>query len=189
MRKRTKLIIAVSGLCLVWLVAGWLLPLIGFVWLAGRVGGKHDEAVQYTIRPVECAPEELIPDLEKMFDIDFPKDIREVKTAKTIPMDGVIWFIVRFTAEPHVVDAFVKSFRRGVGLVNYDPEWDMRNTISSFTPAWFTKSIRQGKMGDIPGHGQKEICIDTTNEKEFVVYFHGFDGKELMDRKRQPRPP
>jgi len=180
MRKRNKIIIVVSGLCLIYIVA----VLIGLVWL-GRVVGKHYQAVAYTKRPVECAPEDLILDLEKMFDIDFSKGIREIKTAKTIPMGGTIVFIVKFVADPDIVDTFVKSIPRGVGLVNYDPEWDMRDKISSFTPSWFTKSIRSGKMGGIPGHGDKEICIDTTNEKEFVVYLQGFYNERLLERKRQ----
>lgn len=123
MSKRIKIIILASGLCLIYIVIAYLLPLLGLVWL-GRAVGKHYEARAYAQRPVECAPEDLIPDLEKMFDINFPKVIKEIKTAKKLGSwdSNTIHFIVKFCAEPDIVDKFLKSFPKGVGLVSYDPE-------------------------------------------------------------------
>jgi len=168
MRKRNKIIIAISGLCLIYISVGYLLPIIGIVWL--------HERYEYSLRPIECSPEDLIPDLEKTFDINFPKGIKEIKTAKTLGSwdSNTIDFIVKFCAEPDIVDTFIKSFPQGVVLEDYDPEWDMRSVGITSAPAWFTMPIQKGRMGDIPGYGDKEIYIDTTNEKEFVVYFYGF---------------
>jgi hypothetical protein len=141
----------------------------------GRVVGKHYEAVAYMSRPVECTPEDLMPSLENIFNIDFPKDIKEVKTAKTIPLDGATFFIVKFIAEPEIVDTFVKSFSIGIGWGSYDPEWDMRSVDISNAPDWFTETITQGKMGDYWLAGPKmSIYIDTSVETNFVVYLHGF---------------
>ncbi len=174
MWKWNKIIITISGLCLIYIIVVYLLPSIGYY-----------KARAYNSRPVECSPQNLIPDLEEMYDIDFPKDIREIKTAKSIPIKDHITFIVKFIAEPDIVDIFIKSFLKGIVLVKYDPEWDVRSASVLPLPAWFTKPIQQGKMGEVPGHGDNEIYIDTINEKEFVVYFFGYYDKVLLERKRQ----
>ena len=169
MRKRNKIIIAISGLCLIYISVGYLLPIAGIVWLHER-----DE---YSLRPIECSPNDLIPDLEKTFDINFPKVIKEIKTAKTLGSwdSNTIHFIVKFCAEPDIVDTFVKSFPRGIGWGSYDPEWDMRSVDISHAPDWFTETITQGKMGDYWLAGPKmSIYIDTSVETNFVVYLHGF---------------
>jgi len=164
MPKWNKIIIVASGFCLIYIVAAYLLPLIGYY-----------KARAYNSRPVECTPQDLIPDLEEMFNIDFPKDIKEVKTAKTMPLDGAIFFIVKFITEPEIVDTFVQSFSRGIGWGSYDPEWDMRSVDISHAPDWFTETITQGKMGDYRLAGPKmSIYIDTSVETNFVVYLHGF---------------
>ena len=65
---------------------------------------------QYQSRFVEYQPKQVLPVLERVFNFNFPADIKEVKTAKTISRDGFIHFIAIFAAEPNVVDDFLESF-------------------------------------------------------------------------------
>ncbi|MHC4362742.1 MAG: hypothetical protein ACYSTZ_07940, partial [Planctomycetota bacterium] len=44
----------------------------------------------YQHRYVECDPEVLLSDLEKVFAFEFPSDVREVKAAKTSTTDRIM---------------------------------------------------------------------------------------------------
>jgi hypothetical protein len=125
-----------------------------------------------------CDPKELIMDIEDNFGHKFPNGIMEIKAAKTLQREGTISFLIRFTAEPNVVDAFFNSFPGEVVFNEYTSSDDMRTNFSS-VPAWFKKPIRKGKMGYKlstinPNIGNSFIYIDTANEKRYVVYWIGY---------------
>lgn len=166
MRKRAKPIIIITVAVIVTPLACWgLLNLMIWLYHLGPVKGKY----------YLCAPEELIVKLEDIFGHKFPDGITEIKAAKTPWSEGSVSFIIRFTAEPNVVDAFVNSFPEDFIFREYAPSEDMRSSISSL--AWFNKPIRKGKMS-FPSRirlarGRSYIYIDMTNEKRYVVYMCG----------------
>lgn len=140
--------------------------------------------VAYFGRYIERNPEHVVSHLEETFVIDFPEQIREVKAAKSrASWDGVVGFIVKFTAEPNVVEEFLQSFPKKVEFKPYDFELDTRG--SDITPCWFTLQIRQGKQSvgslgvDSAGASMRRLNIDTTDEKNFVVYIKGGYDSEL----------
>ena len=125
-----------------------------------------------------CAPKELISDIEGNFGYKFPDGMTKIKAAKTLQSEGTVSFIIRFTAEPNVVDAFFNSFPGKVVFSEYTPSDDMRSNLSS-TLAWFKKPIRKGKIGFKlstinPAIGNSIIYIDMKNEKSYVVYWDGY---------------
>jgi hypothetical protein len=132
------------------------------IWLyhLGPVKGKY----------YSCSPEELIVKLEGKLDLKFPDGITEIKTAKTHVSEGSVSFLIRFTAEPNVVDAFFNSFPEEVIFQEYTPSDDVRANLS-----WFNKPIQKGKIcSQRPGRGWSIIYIDMTNEKWYVVYMRGY---------------
>lgn len=51
----------------------------------------------------------------------------------------------------------------------------MRSVSISHGPAWFTKPIAEGKMGNYWLAGPKmDLNIDTSDKTNYVVYLHGF---------------
>ena len=142
-------------------------------WLNYRFGAYlvRDKFMYYW-----CDPKELIVHMEGIFGHKFPDGITEIKAAKTLRSEGSVSFIIRFTAEPNVVDAFVNSFPGEVKIEEYAPSDDVRIKLWS-APAWFKKPIRKGKIGfpsmNRPARGRSIIYIDMTNEKWYVVYMSG----------------
>ena len=122
-----------------------------------------------------CDPNELIADMEDAFDLKFPDGITEIKAAKPLWSEGNDSFVIRFTAEPNVVDEFVSSFPRRIVFNEYVPSDHGRSNFSS-APAWYRKPIRKGKIGGSPSRrasGLFVISIDMTNEKKYIVYMDG----------------
>lgn len=145
----------------------------------------------YHYRYVECGPQEMLVDLGRVFHVDFPQDIKHVKAAKSVPDEhGDVLFIVKFIAEPNAVDRFLKSFPEKplkIELEPYEPEFDRRRSPGYWPPPkWFTKPIRQGKKGAyILADGKKDIYIDTTDEKGFVVYITGWYHPEASEGRNR----
>lgn len=169
MRFLVILLLAVVG-------AGSLL--IGAVYLGFQIGF-------YQHRYVECDPEVLLSDLEKVFAFEFPSDVREVKAAKTSTTDRIIaLFMVKFAAQPAAIDEFLASFPKEpleVMLEPYDIESDGRSRHTFPTPRWFLKPIQQGKRGFCHrGFGRIVIYIDTTDKKCSVVYMDGQVSSDMM---------
>ncbi len=154
-----------------------MMSIAAFIWLGVAVGRGY-EARDYQTRHVECDPGELLPVLEKLFDVNFPQGLRDVKAAKSLePFDGVIFFIVKFTADPDTVNGFFKTFPKKIRFTPYDAEYDGRIRSGTWPPpAWFTKPIQKGmKARHYIGHlhGSTVIYIDSTDEQNYVVYLHG----------------
>jgi len=84
-------------------------------------------------------------------------------------------FIVKFTAEPAIVDKFMRSFP-SFRIGPYELEYDGRKCFGApqYIPECFTEPIQQGKMRRVPGKEDVDIYIDTTDERSFVVYMQGF---------------
>lgn len=127
---------------------------------------------------IECAPEELMLILEKAFNTSFPEEIEAIRTARTMGQISTVSFIIRFSAEPNVVDAFLRSFPEEISHVEeYDPQGNPRAVCDS-TPAWYTEPIQQGKVhytfSGLPYHSNYGIYVDTTNERKFIIYWSGF---------------
>lgn len=143
---------------------------------------EYFNGLAYKYRYRECAAEELLPDLERVFDVNFPEVIKEIKTAKTPGSwdSNTSNFIVKFCAEPDTVNTFLRSFPEDrlhkVKLYPYASEFDRRNSSSTRPPPeWFTEPITKGEMGGYRLAGPKlKIYIDTSDETNYVVYLHGF---------------
>ncbi|MGB2809266.1 MAG: hypothetical protein WBC22_16100 [Sedimentisphaerales bacterium] len=165
MRKWAKLTIIITLAIIVTPLACWgLLNLMIWLYHLGPVKGKY----------YLCAPEELIVKLEGKLDLKFPDDFRDIKAAKTLVSEGSVGFLIRFSAEPNVVDAFFNSFKGEVIFNKYDPSGDVRLNYPKAL-AWFKKPIPKGKMGFDFNSGRVNsfIYIDITNEKWYVVYWRG----------------
>jgi hypothetical protein len=163
MRKWAKLTIIITVAVIITPLACWgLLHLMIWLYHLGPVHGKY----------YLCAPEELIVKLEDIFGHKFPDGITEIKAAKTHWEEGNVSFLIRFTAEPNVVDAFVNSFPGEVAFEEYAPSKEMRPNLS-----WFKKPIQKGKIGfpsiNRSAPGFSIIFIDITNEKLYIVYMFG----------------
>lgn len=151
---------------------------IGAVYLSFQIGF-------YQHRYVECDPEVLLSDLEKVFAFEFPSDVREVKAAKTSTTDRImVLFMVKFAAQPAAIDEFLASFPKEpleVMLEPYDIESDGRSRHTFPTPRLFLKPIQQGKRGYYsPGFGRIDIYIDTTDKNCSVVYMDGQVAIDMM---------
>lgn len=124
-----------------------------------------------------CVPEELIVKLEGKLGLKFTNDITEIKAAKKLSSEGSVFFLIRFTAEPNVVDAFFNSFPGEVIFNEYALSDDVRTNLPSAL-AWFKKPIRKGKIGFPSSNLSTRVFsimyIDMTNEKKYVVYWRGY---------------
>lgn len=105
----------------------------------------------YSKRFQECDPYPLISTLEKISGTDFSDDIRHIKAAKTIPIEGDSLFILKFIDEPDDVNNFLESFLRSEEFPDENPiistyhfESDLRkNHFWLHPPKWFRENIRQ----------------------------------------------
>lgn len=131
----------------------------------------------YQGRYRECDPNELIPVVHKVFGIDFPQNIRDVKAAKTPVQDRSVLFILKFTSEPNDINNLVNSDMIALGpqicekRCNFSDLW-------WFRPSWMSKGISQGIKYIIRSLPEEisasgDLCIDTTDKNNFVVYIVG----------------
>jgi len=130
----------------------------------------------YQARYVKCDSEKLLDELERTFDIEFPSNIKDLKTAKTSRhgLDASISFIAKFTAKPETVDNFLASFKGGVNFdVPYDQDDDLRGAYAWTPPMWFTVPIRKGRRVRLNASTAPHIYIDTTDEENYIVYLRG----------------
>ena len=177
MRKSVKIIIYVVLLHLV-LISTIVMCVM---WWRQDSALELDDRIKmraYRQRHIECDPAQLTASLEDIFGFDFPKDIQDINSAKTVPISDAVLFIVRFTADPNKVEQLLKSFPEAIPefrLEPYDVRVDRRKTCGYWlSPEWFTQSIQQGKQGDYSaGFGRLEIYIDSTDDENFIVYMHG----------------
>lgn len=137
----------------------------------------------------ECEPAALVSGLEKAFDISFPAEIKEIKTARTLGgWDSYSSdYLVKFSADPNTVDAFLESFPMKITLKEYKYDDDDRRLAPSLgTPNWFTQTIKEGKKASL--RSDIEIYIDTTDKSNFVVYLTGYysrDPNEIRDELKK----
>lgn len=145
----------------------------------------------YARRCVECQPEELLPALEKVFDINFPDSLKKTKTAKSMAVEGDFTFLVRFVTDSDSAKQFIRSFPGGqnrIGLELYDRDCDLRKTAGFWRPPkWFTETISQGKMGkydNIQRYGEMTIYIDVADDRNNVVYLNGYCPEHYEEEKQ-----
>jgi hypothetical protein len=122
-------------------------------------------------------PKKVIARMERIFEIDFPDDIKDLR-ASTSWMEWDNWttYIIKFRVEPKALDAFIKIEH----LSNYEPNDDERAEDILPPPKWYSEPIQKGRMGtltlDCPRDNatyEAEIYVDTSDEKNFVVYIQG----------------
>jgi hypothetical protein len=143
----------------------------------------------------ECMPEKLLPELESWFDINFPEGIEQIQTSHTLGCWDSSWshFIVRFSAEPNTVEAFLETFppKTTIELYTYTPNDDDRSVSAARLriPDWFLNPIEKGKIAHTPS-GQPEVYIDTINKDTFTVYIQGLyprDSNEIAEKFEKER--
>lgn len=154
-----------------------VLSLLVLLYWMDYIAEKSIDERNYMQRLQECSAKELIPDLEKTFDINFPDDIEDVKTAKTIPIDGTIMFALKFAAKPETVSKFFSSLPEQIRL--YKEEYlitrDRRADKHYPPPEWFTMAIRNGNIifYSLAG-GKVTFYIAAENQDKYIVYLDGF---------------
>jgi hypothetical protein len=151
---------------------------LGLWWFASALKEGYRKR-EYAERYIECDYKEFINNLEDAFGFDFPEDIRNTKTAKTVPMENTTLFIVKFSGYPSTVNEFLKSFPETyllrLKLMPYSLEDDERITPGRWPPPeWFTEGIQQGKRGRYScADATLRIYIDSSDDDNFIVYIHG----------------
>jgi len=129
----------------------------------------------------ECEPKELLGELESRFNITFPQEVVEFKTATTTPVEGDILFIVTFCGNDKTLERFFGSFPKTDGEMSID--WDyvdsgrVRKNQSWPPLGWLRQAIeiQTGKIGEYTlGDRRMIIYVDTTNKENCVVYIKGF---------------
>ena len=132
----------------------------------------------FQFRYINCAPNELIPVIKNVFGLDFPKDIKELKTAKT-SMDRAVLFLVKFKAEPNGIDRLIGSIQSyKIGPEPYKRGYTFIFANGFPAPAWARKSIKQGikyTFHSVKGEigSTAHIYIDDTDKKNMIVYIEG----------------
>ncbi len=168
--KKVKLILLVLAMPVI-------AAMVLFTLLAGLAGllVLSDKVENYRTRFVERNPNEFLPKLEQLYNIDFPEVIKEVKVAKTAassgPSGGGINFIVRFAAEPNTVESFLASFPEQSWRSQYRPDGDTRGADIRPVPGWFKEPIKQGF--EFSGPTAHPIYVDTTYRNKYIVYIRG----------------
>lgn len=128
-----------------------------------------------------CPPEEVIARMETAFGLKFPDGVTKIRAAKTPYSEGNTSFVIRFTAEPNVVDALLRSFPGGIRLHEYTRESDFRPETAG-APGWYKDPIQRGKWGcpgptpsmERAGTALLNIYIDMTDDAKYVVYWTGY---------------
>ena len=167
--KKVKLILLV-------LAVPVMTAIVIFALLAGLVGllFLSDKVENYRTRFVERNPNEFLPKLEQIYNIDFPGAIKDVKVAKTAvrsgPGRGGIDFILKFAGDPNTVESFLESFAEKSESWKYRAD-DIRGSDLRPIPEWFKKPIGQGF--ELRGPGGVKVYVDTTCKHNFVVYILG----------------
>lgn len=133
----------------------------------------------YQNRYIVCDPNELLPNLETVFHADIPEELYNVKSAKSVPIRGKIYFIVKFISSPNSVNDFINSFPEKRSLIeigSYEAKIDRRSSAGFWKPPkWFRKSIQQGEVSRYYlNNRDMYIYIDSTDKASFMVYLHGW---------------
>jgi hypothetical protein len=131
----------------------------------------------YQKRCIDCDPNELLPSMESVFHADIPEEIYNVKAAKSIPIQGTIFFVIKFAASPNSVSGFIESFPEKEAFIkigSYEAKFDGRSSGFWPPPKWFRKSIQQGEISRYYLSDRNiYIYIDSTNKTSFLVYLQG----------------
>lgn len=160
--KRAKIAIWIGG----FVVLLALLAFLGAYWIY-QSGGY-----------IRRNPKKVIARIEKIFEIDFPDEIKDVRTATTwMEWDNWTTYIIKFRVEPKSLNTLIKIEH----LSPYDPNDDERmKSLDLPMPKWYAQPIQQGNVGTLTlrsprGHVSHEACVyvDTSDDKTFVVYIHG----------------
>jgi hypothetical protein len=146
-------------------LAVFIVPVVGILGIRVYLG-----------RYRECNPKELLPMLERVYDVNFPADIVQLRTAKTPNHDKAIFFIVKLTTEPSVVNRFLGNI---VEMDDFEP-YERGHTFTTYgwpSPSWARQPIKQGKKyttSSVRGvRTRAYIYIDTTHKDNYVVYMQG----------------
>jgi len=149
--------------------------------------------VQY----VERDSDKMIAALERMFEIDFPQEITDVKAAATPSQwDGGVTFVLKFKADPDIVNGLFELEDRRPYVPGAKDEDGIQTEFCA--PEWYMEPITEGIMGDIflpsrkgpgprPGPEGGTVYIDTSDSQLYVVYlWSGYDAKwERATRRRE----
>lgn len=123
-------------------------------------------------------PKKIIARLEGAFVVDLPEKFKDARAATAwLGWDnGYTGYIIKFRIEPNALQSFVKL----ENLNPYDRDADERDKNIIPMPKWYTQPIQRGKMGTIELSSPKykvdcsaDIYIDTSDEKNFIVYMGG----------------
>jgi hypothetical protein len=155
---------------------------VGFLWILSSYGLArlfvrwYDPSTYF-----EYDPDKMVVYLEEKYNINFPKNVREIKAAKS----GMSWdrhesFILKFIAEPSDVNKFLETVVETI-LYPYYSSRDNRLAPFESAPEWWTKPIEKGKRGRMyvevarikDERSHIDIYIDTLDEKNNVVYLEG----------------
>jgi hypothetical protein len=74
------------------------------------------------------------------------------------------------------VDVFLSSFPQSIDFDPYTKKEDARHFETKYhlAPSWFTEPIKGGKIGYTHDEYDIHIYIDTSNERQYIVYLLGF---------------
>ena len=127
----------------------------------------------------ECVPtliENVVPHIEKIFDINIPQNNKEIIVAKSaIPTDYSTFYICKITTTEQEINNFLSSLPKETELDEYDSNRDMRKLVPIPIPDWFiSPPIKRGERGYFASkNGRLIVHLDNTNIKQQVLYLNG----------------
>jgi hypothetical protein len=179
------LAIAVTALACVAVVGMGVLACLRVL---SRVG---DPRRSYAQRYVECDPGLLARALERVFTVDLPENVEELKGAKmNLTIGSEIHFLLKFRADSNDTDSFIETLTKASQNPSiiwrvYKEKTDRRGHHTWPVPRWFTKPIDKGKkVGYSFGNGSMTIYLDTGCKEGVVIYIKGW----YLKKYGQERP-
>jgi len=176
LKNRRTIIIIVSTLLGISIFVG-VLSVFGAYWLLNLPEIVFTKYSQYP----EINASKLIVYLEDRYSFAFPPEIFNIKAGKAYgSINGSSSFIIRFDVPNDKLEPFIYSLGSIDEVVDYTERLDWRLKYKNY-PDWYKVPIVQGKILTVQAKAINlpdvnfmiELYIDTSNEKNSVVYMEG----------------
>lgn len=163
-----------------WIIIGVLISLVIWFFIGAFKQAYYFYHGQF--KYIDCTPEELLPDLEDRFKINFPEDMQNIQTAKNKASDSnTVDYVAKFTIAPNIFEKFLTSFPEKIEFFEEFTEEDSQANSYRYMaplrlfPEWFRTPITKGKNGMYGlSHGEMRISVDISNETNQLVYLSGW---------------
>lgn len=142
--------------------------------------GSHEWLLETWMKYRETNSQELIAHLEGQYSTSFPKEIDDVRAAKTFnSWDGPGSFILKFTISNDDIESLYSVGDAGT-FMPYSEELDWRLKSNDY-PDWYVTAINNGDIfglrvtsKDMPKASYSfKVYLDTSSENNSIIYMSG----------------